>query len=40
MASKKEVIALYSKEPLTDLLIDDTSKQQQNVPVKEQQQTS
>ena len=37
---KKEVLALYSKEPLTDLLIDDTSKQQQNVPVKDQKQTS
>lgn len=36
---KQQVVSLYSKEPLTDLVVDVTSKQQQNVPVKQQEQT-
>jgi hypothetical protein len=37
---KQEVFKLYGMEPLPDMLVDSTSKEQQDVPVKEQQQTN
>ena len=36
---KKEVIQLYSNIPISDYLVDPSVKQQQNVPIKDQQQT-
>jgi len=36
---KQEVIKLYGGEGVADLLVDSTTKQQQNIPVKEQKQT-
>lgn len=36
---KRQVVALYSQEPITDKLVDPSNKNQQKVPVKEQQQT-
>jgi len=37
---KQEVIKLYSGVGIADMLVDATSKQQQNMPLKEQKQTS
>jgi len=39
MAIKQEVIKLFSVVGTADLIVDDTSKQQQGLPVKEQKQT-
>lgn len=36
---KKEVVQLYSNVPISDYLVDPSVKQQQNIPIKEQQQT-
>lgn len=36
---KNEIVKLYSGEPITDKLVDPSNKNQQKVPVKEQQQT-
>lgn len=36
---KQEVIKLYSAVGVSDMLVDSTTKQQQNIPIKEQQQT-
>lgn len=37
---KKQVVALYSQEPIADLVVDSSNKEQQNVPVQQQRQTS
>ena len=36
---KQEVIKLYSQVGIADMLVDATTKQQQNIPLKDQQQT-
>ena len=38
MAAKQEVIKLFSVVGTADMLVDATTKQQQNLPVKEQKQ--
>lgn len=38
-AIKQEVIKLYSTVGVSDLIVDPTTKQQQNIPVREQKQT-
>lgn len=37
---KQEVLKLYSTVGVADMLVDDTTKQQQNIPVKDQKQPS
>jgi hypothetical protein len=37
---KQEVVKLYSGEGIADLLVDSSNKQQQNVPIPQQKQTS
>lgn len=36
---KQEVWKMYSQEPIADMLVDSTTKQQQNIPVKDQKQS-
>lgn len=35
---KQEVVKLYAGEPVPDKLVDDTAKEQKNIPIKQQQQ--
>lgn len=39
MAVKEAVLKLYSTVGIADMIVDDTTKQQQNIPIKDQKQT-
>lgn len=38
-AVKKEVLSLFGAEGIADMLIDSSTKQQQNIPLQDQKQT-